>query len=69
MRSDWKVTAILNRDALEKDIHRLISVMKRQRVWLIVSAESEEEALREAERRLGIDPSYLKALHPRRLKT
>lgn len=71
--SDWKVTAVLNRDALEEDIAALVGILKRQRVYVVVSAsadaEARDEALKHLEKTWGISSRYVQALHPRRMPT
>lgn len=72
-KSDWKVTAVLNRDVLEEDIAALVGVLKRQRVYVIVSASDDGEAREEAEKHFekvcGISSRYVKALNPHRMPT
>ena len=71
--SDWKVQVTLDRKALVDDIAKLVRMLARQRVAVIVSASSREEALEEARGRLllhvGVPACYVKALTPRRLPT
>lgn len=70
-RSDWKVKATLDRDALVEDIVRLVEILKRQRVYCIVSARDAEEAKWKGSDHIdlymNIPPRYVKAMHPRRM--
>jgi len=71
--TDWKVQVTLDRKALAEDIIRLTRILARQRVAVIVSASSREEAEEKAKDHLllqaGISKFYTKALNPRRLPT
>lgn len=72
-KTDWKVRAVLDRAALVEEIARLARILARQRVAVIVSAESEEEAVFEArvhlQRHAGISAAFLADLRARRLPT
>lgn len=72
-KTDFKVTAVLDRDALVEDITSLVGILKRQKVYCIIRAGSLEEAVEEAKTYLwqhqGVLPNYVKAYHPRRLPT
>jgi len=72
-KTDWKVQAILDRDALVEDIAKLAKILARQRVAVIVSASSREDAEMAARKHIqqymAIPGVYLKTLHPRRLPT
>jgi len=72
-KTDWKINAVLDREAITEDINDLVKILARQRVNCIVSAEDSDEALAEAKKHLqryaGIPEKYLKALHPSRLPT
>ena len=71
--TDWKVKVTLDREALVEDIDKLVHILARQRVAVIVSASSEEEALERGKEHLqrhsGISGIYIKDLQPRRLPT
>jgi len=72
-KTDWKIKAIIDREAITEDINDLVKILARQRVNCIISANNRDEALTEAKKHLqlyaGIPEKYLKALHPRRLPT
>ena len=72
-KTDWKVQVILDRDALVEDISQLAKILARQRVAVIVSASSGEDAKVAARKHLqkymAIPEVYLKTLHPRKLPT
>jgi hypothetical protein len=72
-KTDWKIKAVLDREAITGDINNLVKILARQRVNCVVSANNVDEALIEAKKHLqryaGIPEKYLKALHPRRLPT
>ena len=71
--TDWMVQVTLDRRALAKDITRLTMILARQRVAVLVSASSREEAEEKAktqlQRSLKTPLCYVKALNPRRLPT
>lgn len=71
--TDWTVQVTLNRKALVEDITRLTMILARQRVAVIVSASSREEAEEKAKehlmRHVEVPWCYVKALNPRRLPT
>lgn len=72
-KTDWKVTAVLDRDFIVGLIVDLLAVLKRQKVYCVVSAGGAEEAVEAAKTHLwhhaGVLPSYVKVYHPRRLPT
>ena len=49
---DWKVTITLDRKAIVEEITELVHMLARQRVAVIVSASSQDEALEMAKARL-----------------
>ena len=69
--TDWKVQVTLDRVALAKDITTLVRILEQQRVTVIVSASSREEAEEKAkahlQRSLKAPACYVKALTPRRM--
>ena len=71
--TDWRVKVTLDREALAEDIDKLVRILARQRVAVIVSASSREEALEKGREHLqrhnGISGIYIKDLQPRRLPT
>jgi len=71
--SDWRVDVTLDRGALAKDINTLVHILARQRVFCLVSASSQEEALEKAkaqlQRSLKTPMCYVNALNPRKLPT
>jgi len=42
--TDWRIQVILDRKALVEDIDKLLHILARQRVIVIISASSREEA-------------------------
>jgi hypothetical protein len=71
--SDWKVQVVLDKKAIVEDITKLAQILARQRLAVIVSASSREEAEEKAKNHLllhaGISEAYLKAYNSRRLPT
>ncbi len=71
--TDWMVQVTLDRRALAKDIDTLVHILARQRVAVLVSASSREEAEEKAkaqlQRSLKTPLCYVKALTPRKLPT
>jgi len=72
-RTDYKVKAVLDRDKLIEDINGLLSILRRQRVFCVVSAVSDEDAAKQAiqhfQNRVKIPFKYFKDLHTRRMPT
>jgi len=72
-KTDWKVTVILDRQALVEDIAKLAKILAQQRVSVLVSASSGEDAevaaRKHIQQYMAIPEAYLKTLHPRRLPT
>ena len=68
---DWKVQVTLDRKDLVETINRAARSLARQKIYYIVSASTEAEALEKAkavlERDLKIPVCYVKVLTPRRL--
>jgi len=72
-KTDYKVTVILDRQALVEDIAKLAKILARQRVFVLVSASSGEDAevvaRKHIQQYMAIPEVYLKTLRPRRLPT
>ena len=70
---DWKVCVIVDRKLLARDINTLTRILTRERMAVLVSASSSEEAEEKArellQRSLKTPACYVKALNPRRLPT
>ncbi len=70
---DWKVMITLDRKLLVRDIDAMVHILARQRMSVIVSASSGEEAEEKAgavlQRGWRTRSCYVKALTPRRLPT
>ena len=72
MNEDWKVRAVLDRAEVLADVAHLVGLLRMPKLYCIVSASNEQEAVAEAERHLGtvmqVPKKYLKRLTPRRLR-
>ena len=70
---DWKVWAAIDRKALIADIEAMLGILKRQRVYCIVTAFDREEAESQAVDHLDklgkISPRYIRSLNARRMRT
>lgn len=69
---DWKVEATIDREKMVEEIVQLLNILKRQKIYCIISAEDEagarEEAMRRLEQHMGIPGRFVRSLHPRRLR-
>ena len=69
-RTDWRVKATLDKDAIAADINRLLKILLHERVQCIVSAGSEQEALSLGEVHFndrGVLRRHIRTLHARRM--
>jgi hypothetical protein len=69
-RCDWRVRATLNKEQILADLAHLVALLRMPKLYCVVSATDEEDAIGEAEHHMavvmGVPKKYITAFKPRR---